>query len=75
MELTIATVEAVLLAAIANEQNDYALITAIYHDARRGGEAWDWPAIDRAVAERFGATGLEFMQARAAVDAPVHVAV
>lgn len=71
MELTIRTVEALFLAAIRNESNSYALITALYHDARRGGEAWDWERIDAAVAERFGAVGLEFMQARAAVEAPV----
>jgi len=64
-------VETLFLAAIANEANSYALITALYHDARAGREPWDWERIDQAVADRFGAVGLEFMQARAAVEAPV----
>jgi len=71
VELTLRTVEAVFLAAIRNEANSYAQITALYHDARAGREPWDWERIDQAVADRFGAVGLEFMQARAAVEAPV----
>jgi len=71
MELTLERVQQLLLQELRDPATSFNRATALYQQARRGTEPWDWTAIDQAIVERFGVVGLESVRSRAAADDPV----